>query len=195
MRTVAGWVECRSHLYQAARDKFAGGASSPILPTLCTLCTLCAQHQLLCICVLQIPPCAPVHPTYILSYNKWLVQAQPSSSAFTLFLSSLEPYYVQCSSVSCFSESLYFGYFAQLLALLYTDISSSCNPVRLTDLTPAGKTEVAPNDQDTPSCAAAAPRAHGQSFFGAALSFATVSSNRNADNVSSAMSPIFIVQQ
>ena len=69
------------------------------------------------------------------------------------------------------------------------------SPVRLTDLTPAGKTEVAPNDQDTPSCAAAAPRAHGQSFFGAALSFATVSSNRNADNVSSAMSPIFIVQQ
>ena len=35
MRTVvAGLVECRSHLYQAARDKFALGASSPILATL-----------------------------------------------------------------------------------------------------------------------------------------------------------------
>ena len=35
MRTVvAGLVECRSHLYQAARDKFALGASSRILATL-----------------------------------------------------------------------------------------------------------------------------------------------------------------
>ena len=62
-RTVAGWVECRSHLYQAARDKFAVGASSPILPTLCTQCApVCAQQQLLCICVLQMTSCA-------LSYN------------------------------------------------------------------------------------------------------------------------------
>ena len=94
--------------------------------TVHTVHTVCTTPAVLYLCSANSTLC--VHPTYILSYNKWLVQAQPSSSAFTLFLSSLEPYYVQCSSVSCFSESLYFGYFAQLLALLYTDISSSCKP-------------------------------------------------------------------
>ena len=50
-------------------------------------------------------------------------------------------------------------------------------PVRLTDLTPAGKTAVAPKTRTLPPKAPAAPRAHGQSFSGGALSFSASLSN------------------
>ena len=96
------------------------------------------------------------------------------SSAFASFYLVLPRLLVHLHA-SSFLEVCILGIFAQL-CLYFSSLTFPllATPVRLTDLTPAGKTAVALSDQDTPSSAPAAPRAHGQSFLGAALSFSTV---------------------
>ena len=95
MRTVvAGLVECRSHLYQAARDKFAVGASSPILPTLCTVHIVCTTPAALYLCSAKCILCTLILLLTLSAQTKLNIPKHVvASSAFTLFLPVFRPYY------------------------------------------------------------------------------------------------------